>query len=1072
MLEVPLLCRITTTSSNMTDNKSSSLKLGTSSERGTKETYIKSVAISEIDFDDFSNDFPRFKNEIAASLLSSVKGSFIQGNDDDESVIGDEADSILGDFLISFANEENQEEIRSVLKPNFKKAIFAIVEKQAQDGIRTEAEKNMFLEDKFSKEQQNQLAELQAKLFEAAMKKNEVVQERSSSDYSFSSDEENPSLSINNSNLIKGSARGENPYACKISERLEEISEEHSAKIQALKTGLRKIEQSNFVSKYPTPSEEARMKPFRFKEIKNDLFNLLKVRFGNIACIGLANSGNLLGVSFTSKKFILGYFPEGKGLFEFKEFKIDNMDVPSCLIFEEHLNYLYIGYVSGGIAVYKYDPVEVKLNLFCKVKDASNSEVLQIASIGHHMEALILLDTECRLMLSLKSIRDGTMQLDFNLIELLKRDTIPQMDIFRGAYHDYIAVTAGDVLYAFSYSRKKNGELKKHMEMPIEHGWASESIVKFGSFQFSKKGFFYYLAVTTRAGLTIYRIIVDKRKHKVTILPWSNLAIEGGLLFVSIFEHSIVSFFDNKGKFYYYYIENHYAAKKEENDNLGGLNEDMSTRATSLSFMSNALSMFDVNMPNFDISDSELPTPEKSLFDDDFVEIKTEGIDLSTLLQWRSENGRVSSRSRYIFSNNSQILFVTSSSFCKFEMMNWAEYLNLSLEAKEFNFCLKKINQILEGKVDTLRNIPTDKFELLEQMQPHLEVLFSKMIPRVNRQSQDEVRFFVEHGINILVKSGMQEYLFNEYRDIMEAFNFRDEYCKEVKSIYEAQRINVNLPKDIIIEIFTAIKNEELERQTFVLALFERGGGFENLINQTIAGKDYPLLFHIVPKFDPELVLIPLQVIKNEFKEDERESNINWMIIQFWYVSQIFRLKQGHDIVTLRGHIWHTLCWLFDEISINDCLNIDCNTYLECIFILLKQGLANIISSEIEKWDGAEMMRLKPAEDHNILSASSVRNLPHLFNIIYSKLKNTNRLNFNLFIVSVLLENLEGVIISDEYIVQTVKDLIDSITDLPADLEVEHNVYKIMYKLFSLYLLRKGTTFADEDIVVRLEKGQ
>ena len=248
----------------------------------------------------------------------------------------------------------------------------------------------------------------------------------------------------------------------------------------------------------------------RFKMVKKDLYNLLQKKFGPLSAFKVAHSAKILSVAFHTKQFILGSFLDEDDTFEFKEFKIDNKDVVCCIEYIEDEKLLLTGYMNGDINVYKYEIDKLKLKLGLIVNEATNCEILEIGSLGNPLDCMFVIDAECRLLASNRNPKSKEGQYDFNLIELLHRERIPKTSIFRGANHHYLAVTAGDFVYLYTYPINKKGNagvLEKKFEFSMS---GQENLIEtvpiFGNFVIDHENVF-YLAVTAETSLHVYHLI-------------------------------------------------------------------------------------------------------------------------------------------------------------------------------------------------------------------------------------------------------------------------------------------------------------------------------------------------------------------------------------------------------------------------------------------------------------------------------------------------------------------------------------------------------------------------------------
>lgn len=124
-------------------------------------------------------------------------------------------------------------------------------------------------------------------------------------------------------------------------------------------------------------------------------------------------------------------------------------------------------------------------------------------------------------------------------------------------------------------------------------------------------------------------------------------------------------------------------------------------------------------------------------------------------LLWEAKYLNMRSKVPFIFGSSYKITLFTSEGFSVFSIMDWLEFLDFSLQKNEFILCIKVLYQITDGNKPPLRNIPRTKKLISEQVQPLIEVLFSKMIPKVDKTKPNEVSYFTKSSMNLLVRAGL-----------------------------------------------------------------------------------------------------------------------------------------------------------------------------------------------------------------------------------------------------------------------------------------------------------------------------
>lgn len=915
--------------------------------------------------------------------------------------------------------------------------------------------------------------------FSSKASKQVVIEPRSSSEYSFSSESEASSEDEFEREDDEDYATvlfHKQSFGYSVETGIKEIEKEHKKAIEEIKS-MKAPGQFETYTDYKI-GEERPIKTHRYRMVKPNLQQALINKFGDISAFSIANGGKLLAVAFASKKFIFGFFPEGRDIFEFKEFKIDISSPISSISFDEQICYMIVGHQNGNLMIYKYNPIEIKLGLLSKNKAASNTEIYQCIALGDRAEAIVFVDSECRIMYSLrKNVKDNDKMYDFELVDILKRDTFPRIDVFHANKHDYLAFTAGDTLYLYTYNKLKRENLKKHVEIEFKEPLLKSSVPMFGLLKKEDRGLFYYLAVTKSKGIIFYRLSVEKKTLKARLSVWREISFSTTIISASKFEYNIFGILDNEGSFYYYLLAAHAEANEEE-DTENKIHHHMLMPRTQGADLSNVCESEDSILEIMDdeiarLTESSKKTKPIIMLNSPFLIKKHEGFNIDVLIPWEDRLNRVSIKTKFVFNSTSQILILSTEGYCKFEMIDWKDYLTLCLENKEYVICIKTLYSILDRQETELRGIPNNLQELIEETQTLIEVIFSKMIPKMLSLTPETQNYLIKYGMNLLLKTGMQEYLVFEYKDIMESFGFKKQFLSEMRCLFESQRLPL-LEKEIVNDIYSEIQESKEERQKFLMMLHERGYGFEILINNCISKKDYDLLMLFSSRFDPELSLVSLQVLQSEVTQQRVHGNdkvaTEYLQMQFWYVNSLLQAKR-YDSQCLMDHVWQMLSWIFDSNSIKACIKTDITTYLKSLFFLFKEDLVEILKEVVERWEDKPLFKLKHPAEVGILREESSEYLKFLFNTIFHTIEPSDALKFDLFLVSLVIEQLEGIILTEDHLQYIVKRLVNSVQGEIEEYTSEFNLDFVCLKLFALFLIRPDI-FKDTEIKETIEFGE
>jgi hypothetical protein len=108
-------------------------------------------------------------------------------------------------------------------------------------------------------------------------------------------------------------------------------------------------------------------------------------------------------------------------------------------------------------------------------------------------------------------------------------------------------------------------------------------------------------------------------------------------------------------------------------------------------------------------------------------------------------------------------------------MKNWKEFITECSYKKCFLVCLEVLNQLLDREVKYLREVPKQRAEFDQLIQPVILMVMAKIFAMIDKDNEF-LSLIVNMSMFILFKAGMIDYLKDHLYLIMAAYGFENQY--------------------------------------------------------------------------------------------------------------------------------------------------------------------------------------------------------------------------------------------------------------------------------------------------------
>jgi hypothetical protein len=418
------------------------------------------------------------------------------------------------------------------------------------------------------------------------------------------------------------------------------------------------------------------------------------------------------------------------------------------------------------------------------------------------------------------------------------------------------------------------------------------------------------------------------------------------------------------------------------------------------------------------------------------------------------------------------LLFLNTRSLCIFNLLDWKTYLELCFESKNYYLVLRVLNELLDGENARIRRLP-HKSVMGRQLEPYIIKALQEFVPHIKLETPEEVEMLTNYCTMTLFKNGMLEFLLDGMESLMEENGLKTFYLKDLIILYKSHLLP-SLDLDKIYKIVRYLEeNDIMEKQRFMLYLFNRKLEREFLFNNLANRGNINLLFYLADKQDdPAKTVFPLENLKIEIDCAETPQQAQEKIFKiFWFVFEIVEKKLEKKEVHQGDPYWHILHWLFNPELVGWFVQKNLQAFLEGWFLLLDRGMSKLLSinPNLNILDGYKVV------PNEIMDNRTGPELTYLFNKLYFHVCNStkDRTYFHFFTAMLKFLKIPLIEFNETYLRELVHSLILHISDLLSDSRVVLSQEDINILIFATFTEHKelfvGNTELKE-LIIKNEK--
>lgn len=899
------------------------------------------------------------------------------------------------------------------------------------------------------------------------------VEVQSDSDYSFDTDKEEDKVVEDQEDEEEKQEKKYNRFGEEVELVFDNLSKVYQAEIEDIKKPVEEQMKANL--HFSMVKDEDAVPNFKKKNVTfENLYNVVEKKYGKIYCLKGNKKSSVFLFGLMNNKLVKYNVAKDR----FLELKTSDKKYPTCFEFSDEYGFFAAGYNKGEIAIFQDDPSDLK-NPHKRVLRLTDLDVLKIPvlciKVLNKLRAMLACLQDGRLFyLERKDTQNklSKMSFKFRLVEKgLGYTSIPNLAFknFRGI--DFAVQTLGHTarVYVHKYSNKYKG-MQKVSNLVAPEGESSKTLESFPFFDevTSDGAPLKVICIHWKSDICYYPMYYGKGDLHIPLGGRYPLAIK--VEYSCQFDGGVFPILTNTGEIYHYFIHRHVADEKYQMDKkLREVTkqdyEGELTQGGQLPF---------ANVENNEIFMEIEVTDEEAKKNESQIVVKSPYAELNNDNLVFVSAGEKKVCSSFFNVANSELTILTKSSFISYSMINWIEYLKSCIDHGEIFFAMKTLNEILDLKMISLSSIPKDIEMIAQDIRPMFSFLIVKIWTQAQNFEEEKKKQISKISMLLLLKAGMENFLLENLKTIMEGFRYSSYYYENLNLFYLNNMIK-NIEESFLLGLLEEFKLEPMKRKKLLYHSFTNDGLQEFSLQQALVNRYYTLMIHFCANDDPgnsslALNTIATDIVELYLKEKMVEaSNAIYSIFDYIFKICISMKKEG-NLITKRDHQWMVLTWLYDVRMAQELIKVDIVKYLECIKFLIKKD----IGDELDKLEGGmEFIEKNQIEKYGILSEDSSVYLCYLLDNLYKVTENNEieRTIFHLFLASLILSDHKHKIkVSNDFVVKTVHQLFGHYKEIDENDRVEISSDEVIMLAMSIFLRNKQLFINDQILLGILEK--
>ncbi len=925
-------------------------------------------------------------------------------------------------------------------------------------------------------------------------------------------------------------------FTSKFMREYETIQSDYEKEIHLIKESTGKLNiDLDMIKQY---SEVDAISEIRLKELRMNLYEYSKNKYGEIRCLVCDQKGEFCMVSTKQAIFLWD-----KKLIENYSFvTVSEDEYPTCLYFDRETDVLIAGMLNGDLTFYKLNRQDRALKKLHVAKLFSTTEILEVSackSLSH----IIAVDAEYRVLYAnidrnkpFEKSRIFSSQVGYT-----KRDIIPHIFIHYVRADHYLCCIAAGVEVSFFEFRdpSKNKQIKtctktSSFEVDLDKlenhqstastdagskdsfggvvpspqqssNWeirgdeTDEEVKDLGMMK--KKSFdklesyplmFEYNDIRESLILTmaVYKFIfiyevklgsADKPTEQTLL---ETIKIKRRPIKFTLFAAGYAILMDSMLNCYL--IDLGTILKQK----IGG----MRIRKSFMDMQTKKFRAFISNLVVVQDSSGGLDLDDAEDYNKDFVFLVYSVNDSQAILRTITSVRKLLSYSCHVdVLDSGEIIFLTKKSLYHLEIMDWKTYLNECLEHKKYYLMLKVINEMLDGENTQLRKLPPFQ-DLQRELVYFIENTLHDFVIQLVLQPPEEIELFTNYCMMTLYKNNMIDFLLNDLESLMEEMNLAGYYIQNLIIFFRSHLIP-NLDIDKIFKIITHLEYDPLEKQRFILYLFNRKMHREMLFNNLVNRGNMNLLCYLSEKVeDPSKAIFVLEYLRCSFqigcsKSDPSLTGLNLVgrtekVLRqgnlqttkslyniFWYVHEFTKGPLEKSEVKADDHSWYVMNWILNPDYIKLFVTYDFKAYLEGWALLLEKNFTMLLQLNFN----VDFTKNYPAIENEIMCPmKSCKEMIFLFNHIFQLVKDDKKnLSYFYYFVSLLkFKKVPCIELNDLYLKKLVFGLISNINDIVSDSRITVDKDDVNILIFATFTEHKEIFVDNQELKALIMENQ
>ena len=919
-------------------------------------------------------------------------------------------------------------------------------------------------------------------------------------------------------------------FTSKFKREYDAIQSEYDKEIHLIKESTGKLNMDlDLIKEY---SEADAISEIRLKELRGNFFEYSKTKYGEVRCLVCDQKGEFCAVSTKQAIFLW----DKKLIENYSFISVGEDEYPTCLYFDRETDVLIAGLMNGDLAFYKLNRQERSLKKLHVAKFFSNTEILEVSACKG-LSHLVAVDAEYRVLYAnvdrnkpFEKSRIFSSQVGYT-----KRDVIPHIFIHYVRADLYLCcITAGVEVSFFEFrDPSKNKQAKpctktSSFEVDLEKfeqrqapaspdagakdsasatvpgpqqgsTWeirgdeTDEEVRDLGMMK--KKSFdkveayplmFEYndiresliLVLAIYKGVFIYELKLGAadRQPEQTLLE--TIRIKRRPIKFTLFVAGYAILMDCLLNCYLVDLGTILKQK------VGGVQirksfMEMQTKKFR-AFISHSIADPDPQLLG--------ETDGGEDYDKDFVFLVYAVNDPQTILRTITSVRKLLSYSCLVdVLDSGEIIFLTKKSLFLLEIMDWKTYLNECLENKKYYLILKVINEMLDGENTQLRKLPPVR-DLQRELVYYIEHALQDFVVQLVLQPASEIELFTNYCMMTLYKNHMVDFLLNDLERLMEENQLAGYYIQNLIIFFRSHLIP-NLDIDKIFKIITHLEYDPLEKQRFILYLFNRKMHRDMLFNNLANRGNMNLLCYLSDKVEePAKAIFVLEYLRCSFEiacsehaHGEQAGELRHGAFPqqttkslyniFWYVHEFTKSSLEKSEVKLEDHCWYVLNWILNPEYIKLFVSHDFKAYLEGWALLLEKHFTLLLQLNFN----VDFTRnYKPIENEIMCPVKSCKEMIFLFNHIYQLVKDDKKnLSYFYYFVSLLkFKKIPCIELNDLYLKKLVFGLISNISDIVSDSRITVDKDDVNILIFATFTEHKEIFVDNQELKALIMENQ